>query len=932
MVIKDILDEWVRGKDEGKKHSRAGEARRKEEIRQQGDLEGHELLEPFQFISDAAVEVAFEAIAPLLASFGCSQPPLGKYKDGFEWILKEHDIMGKNVKKKESQDMAAAPIEAEDQDMAETPAEAGDQDMAEAPTEAGDQDMAEAPAEPGDQDMAEAPAEAVEKSYPPGAIQLSTDADSQIVEEQEEEHFQYQTEHEVPATQPDPPSAEKPKPEKDNSGIDPKDSEDSHGDRTSDKDFMAEKVLEEAGGEDDAALSELQSKLRAAAKAKATVEHAEKKTRGRGRGGGGRGGGRGRSGAALKRPAAAKRKVDEVDEVGPETEVVEASAGMAQSKEEDIDAEAKPEKKAKKGEQEADGNDDKGKNDKKNKKDRTAEEKEVLDSIPELENYRVLQLAIVMPYWSRPFECGVVRKATSARPKKQVLFISGKHTGLPITWKELVDPCIKAAESLEEGKEMAVVEDAFEQDKMALAKLTAQRLALGALAATRIADVSPQSISTSVVGPDELDCGVDISPAESAGKADMKRGNGSNCTAAGADVSKFIAQAKARAALAKGVTPTPKVAPAPASVSAKSTAIKSPDMKKPRTGAEAAAPTKRLSTKGWTAAETGSQVPSASPMSTTMTPLGPKVLAKEFATPGSMSVDTPTEKKCDEWWGDESWHSAWDAHGWDSWYRRTPSSWDGWGWGSGSWSAGDWQASSVQWGRRGAVEEIKAEEESQPDLETLLERAYESYGESDSGSEKEKGSRSLRSGAALKRPAAAKRKVDEVDEVGPETEVVEASAGMAQSKEEDIDAEAKPEKKAKKGEQEADGNDDKGKNDKKNKKDRTAEEKEVLDSIPELENYRVLQLAIVMPYWSRPFECGVVRKATSARPKKQVLFISGKHTGLPITWKELVDPCIKAAESLEEGKEMAVVEDAFEQDKMALAKLTAQRRAEKAVK
>ncbi|CAE7035256.1 unnamed protein product [Symbiodinium sp. CCMP2592] len=396
MVIKDILDEWVRGKDEGKKHSRAG---------------GHELLEPFQFISDAAVEVAFEAIAPLLASFGCSQPPLGKYKDGFEWILKEHDIMGKDVKKKESQDMAAAPIEAEDQDMAETPAEAGDQDMAEAPTEAGDQDMAEAPAEPG----------AVEKSYPPGAIQLSTDADSQIVEEQEEEHFQYQTEHEVPATQPDPPSAEKPKPEKDNSGIDPKDSEDSHGDRTSDKDFMAEKVLEEAGGEDDAALSELQSKLRAAAKAKATVEHAEKKTRGRGRGGGGRGGGRGRSGAALKRPAAAKRKVDEVDEVGPETEVVEASAGMAQSKEEDIDAEAKPEKKAKKGEQEADGNDDKGKNDKKNKKDRTAEEKEVLDSIPELENYR--------------------------------------------------------AESLEEGKEMAVVEDAFEQDKMALAKLTAQRRA-----------------------------------------------------------------------------------------------------------------------------------------------------------------------------------------------------------------------------------------------------------------------------------------------------------------------------------------------------------------------------------------------------------------------------------------------------------------------
>ena len=38
-ILEDILDEWVRGKDEGKKHSRAGEARRKEEIRQQQDFE-----------------------------------------------------------------------------------------------------------------------------------------------------------------------------------------------------------------------------------------------------------------------------------------------------------------------------------------------------------------------------------------------------------------------------------------------------------------------------------------------------------------------------------------------------------------------------------------------------------------------------------------------------------------------------------------------------------------------------------------------------------------------------------------------------------------------------------------------------------------------------------------------------------------------------
>ena len=52
---------------------------------------------------------------------------------------------------------------------------------------------------------------------------------------------------------------------------------------------------------------------------------------------------------------------------------------------------------------------------------------------------------------------------------------------------------------------------------------------------------------------------------------DMKRGNGANCTASGADVSQFLAKAKARAALVKGLVPTPKEAPAPPSVSAKST-------------------------------------------------------------------------------------------------------------------------------------------------------------------------------------------------------------------------------------------------------------------------------------------------------------------------------------------------------------------------
>ena len=98
MLLKDILDDWVRSKPEGKKYTRAGEARRKEAIGQQQECrctpthtcnmcfnfssasEGKELLEPFQFISDVAVEAAFDVIAGLLASFGCIQPNMMKYK------------------------------------------------------------------------------------------------------------------------------------------------------------------------------------------------------------------------------------------------------------------------------------------------------------------------------------------------------------------------------------------------------------------------------------------------------------------------------------------------------------------------------------------------------------------------------------------------------------------------------------------------------------------------------------------------------------------------------------------------------------------------------------------------------------------------------------------------------------------------------------
>ena len=48
-MIKDILDEWVRGKDEGCKHSRAGKARRKEELRQQQHSVSLSCIAPLNF-------------------------------------------------------------------------------------------------------------------------------------------------------------------------------------------------------------------------------------------------------------------------------------------------------------------------------------------------------------------------------------------------------------------------------------------------------------------------------------------------------------------------------------------------------------------------------------------------------------------------------------------------------------------------------------------------------------------------------------------------------------------------------------------------------------------------------------------------------------------------------------------------------------------
>ena len=141
--------------------------------------------------------------------------------------------------------------------------------------------------------------------------------------------------------------------------------------------------------------------------------------------------------------------------------------------------------------------------------------------------------------------------------------------------------------------------------------------------------------------------------------------------------------------------------------------------------------------RGWSTADTGSQVVSESPMS--MTPLGPKQLCREFGTPGAaMSVDPTPEKVQDDWWGDGSWHQGWDR----SWYAYAPVSWNGWWAGRGwddddSWSATSWQSSSTDTCRReekdptihrmtghlGSLSEKSGK--SCDSLEALLEKAYD---------------------------------------------------------------------------------------------------------------------------------------------------------------------------------------------------------------
>ncbi|CAE7231181.1 FAM120B [Symbiodinium sp. CCMP2592] len=121
-----------------------------------------------------------------------------------------------------------------------------------------------------------------------------------------------------------------------------------------------------------------------------------------------------------------------------------------------------------------------------------------------------------------------------------------------------------------------------------------------------------------------------------------------------------------------------------------------------------------------------------------MTPLGPKQLAKEFGTPGAaMSVDPTPERVQDDWWCDGSWHRGWD-HGW---YGYTPVSWNGWWAGRGwddddSWSATSWQSSSTdtcRWERKDPTihrmtSHLQSDKSlSRDSLDVLLEKAYEGY-------------------------------------------------------------------------------------------------------------------------------------------------------------------------------------------------------------
>ncbi|CAE7608325.1 unnamed protein product, partial [Symbiodinium microadriaticum] len=81
--LKDILDEWSRGRPDGSEISR-----------------DHDLYEPFDFISDEEVEKAFHLLAPIVAAFGKKVPNASKIKSALCWLNREHLIWPVPTKKK----------------------------------------------------------------------------------------------------------------------------------------------------------------------------------------------------------------------------------------------------------------------------------------------------------------------------------------------------------------------------------------------------------------------------------------------------------------------------------------------------------------------------------------------------------------------------------------------------------------------------------------------------------------------------------------------------------------------------------------------------------------------------------------------------------------------------------------------------------------
>lgn len=114
--LKDILDEWCRGRPDGSEISRAAIIRRSPDsclhprcvhapsvyvlCVDGSSYKDHDLYEPFDFISDEEVEKAFHILAPLVAAFGKKIPNATKIRSALCWLNREHTIWPVHTKKR----------------------------------------------------------------------------------------------------------------------------------------------------------------------------------------------------------------------------------------------------------------------------------------------------------------------------------------------------------------------------------------------------------------------------------------------------------------------------------------------------------------------------------------------------------------------------------------------------------------------------------------------------------------------------------------------------------------------------------------------------------------------------------------------------------------------------------------------------------------